>query len=84
MAAIVGESGLPAADRRALTFSDALERDLIAQPAGRRAIGETFDIGWRLLETLPRGDLLRITDTTWKTRDVRAAADVSPLATGPA
>jgi len=84
MAAIVGESGLPAADHRALAFSDAFERDFIAQPAGRRALDETFDIGWRLLETLPRGDLLRIADATWEKRDdVRTGADVSPSAPEP-
>ncbi len=68
MAAIVGESGLPAADRRALTFADAFEREFIAQPGGRRTIAETFDAGWRLLEALPRDDLLRITDATWQAR----------------
>ncbi|MFI5243790.1 MAG: V-type ATP synthase subunit B [Gemmatimonadales bacterium] len=75
MAAIVGESGLPAADRRALTFADAFEREFIAQPGGRRTIGETFDAGWRLLEALPRDDLLRITDATWAARsDARKVA----------
>jgi V/A-type H+-transporting ATPase subunit B len=74
MAAIVGESGLPAADRRALAFTDAFEREFIAQPGGRRTIAETFDAGWRLLETLPRDDLLRITDATWQLRaDARKA-----------
>ncbi|MFI5311707.1 MAG: V-type ATP synthase subunit B [Gemmatimonadales bacterium] len=74
MAAIVGESGLPAADRRALTFADAFEREFIAQPLGRRTIDETFDAGWRLLEALPRDDLLRIGDATWQARaDARKA-----------
>jgi V/A-type H+/Na+-transporting ATPase subunit B len=68
MAAIVSESGLPAADRRALRFADAFEREFIAQPEGRRTIAETFEIGWRLLETLPREDLLRIGDATWDAR----------------
>ncbi len=66
MAAIVGESGLPPADRRALAFSEAFERDFIAQPAGRRTIDETFQAGWTLLETLPRDDLLRISEATWQ------------------
>ncbi|MFI5310904.1 MAG: V-type ATP synthase subunit B [Gemmatimonadales bacterium] len=75
MAAIVGESGLPAADRRALTFADAFEREFIAQPGGRRTIAETFEAGWRLLEALPRDDLLRITDATWAARaDARKVA----------
>jgi V/A-type H+-transporting ATPase subunit B len=65
MAAIVSESGLPQADRRALAFADAFEREFIAQPEGRRTIGDTFGIGWRLLEALPRDDLHRISDATW-------------------
>jgi V/A-type H+-transporting ATPase subunit B len=68
MAAIVSESGLPPADRRALAFADAFEREFIAQPDGRRTIDETFDIGWRLLESLPRDDLYRISEATWARR----------------
>ncbi|MEA3248044.1 MAG: V-type ATP synthase subunit B [Gemmatimonadota bacterium] len=68
MAAIVSESGLPAADRRSLAFADAFEREFIAQPRGRRTIEETFEVGWRLLETLPRDDLFRISDATWAAR----------------
>lgn len=69
MAAIVGESGLPAADQRALQFSDRFEREFIGQPAGRRTIGGTFETGWALLETLPRHDLMRISDATWSARE---------------
>lgn len=72
MAAIVSESGLPPADRRALTFANAFEREFIAQPDGRRTIDETFEAGWRLLETLPRDDLLRIGDATWAARAARS------------
>ena len=76
MAAIVSESGLPAADQRALRFADAFEREFIAQPGGRRTIGETFEVGWRLLESLPREDLLRVGDATWAVRDAaRKAAE---------
>jgi V/A-type H+-transporting ATPase subunit B len=82
MAAIVGESGLPAEDRRALTFTDAFEHDFIAQPAGRRSLAETFDVGWRLLEQLPRSDLLRIADATWETR-VAASAPAADRAPAP-
>ena len=77
MAAIVSESGLPPADRRALAFADAFERDFIAQPKGRRTIDETFAVGWRLLETLPRDDLFRISDATWAAR-AAAVAGATP------
>ena len=69
MAAIVSESGLPPADRRALAFADSFEREFIGQPAGRRTIDETFEVGWRMLEGLPRGDLLRVSAATWAARD---------------
>jgi V/A-type H+-transporting ATPase subunit B len=67
-AAIVGESGLPAADRRALDFADRFEREFVHQGAGRRTIAETIDAGWRLLQTMPREDLTRIPDELWRAR----------------
>jgi V/A-type H+-transporting ATPase subunit B len=68
MAAIVGEAGLAAADRRALAFAERFERELIHQGNDRRPIADTIATGWRLLETLPREDLLRISDKTWAAR----------------
>jgi len=61
-AAIVGESGLPAADRRALAFADAFERIFVHQGAGPRTIMETIAAGWTLLDGLPREDLVRLPD----------------------
>ncbi len=81
MAAIVSESGLPPADQRALGFADALEREFIAQPGGRRTIDETFDVGWRLLDALPRDDLHRISRATYDAHRSAAAmggADTPP------
>jgi V/A-type H+-transporting ATPase subunit B len=71
MAAIVGEAGLAEADRRALSFADRFEREFIHQQS-RRTIADTLEAGWRLLESLPRDDLLRIREATWTDR--RAAA----------
>ncbi len=71
MAAIVGEAGLAPADRRALAFAERFEQDLVRQGAARRPLAETIDIGWRLLEALPREDLLRIADSTWNARHPR-------------
>ena len=68
MAAIVGETGLSDADRRALAFADRLERELVGQD-GRRSLAETIETGWALLASLPRGDLLRIGPATWAARD---------------
>jgi V/A-type H+-transporting ATPase subunit B len=65
MAAVVGEAGLSEADRRSLAFAERFEREFVGQ-ARRRMLAETIAIGWRLLEMLPRDDLLRIGDATWR------------------
>jgi V/A-type H+-transporting ATPase subunit B len=68
MAAIVGEGGLADSDRRGLEFARRFEEEFVAQRARRRTLGETLDEGWRLLETLPREDLTRLSDATWTAR----------------
>ena len=80
MAAIVGESGLPDIDHRALDFADRFEREFVGQPEGRRTIDETFEHGWQLLEALPRDDLVRMSDATLEARRALVAqreADVA-------
>lgn len=62
MVAITGESGLAPADRRALAFAEAFERELVHQGERRRDVRETLETGWRLMERLPREDLTRIPD----------------------
>ncbi len=76
LVAIVGESGLTEADRRALRFADAFERDFVHQGAARRDIGETIARGWALLDRLPADDLLRLGQELLAGRDAarRAAA----------
>ncbi len=69
MAAIVGETGLSPADRRALAFADRFETEFVGQHGARRRIAETVDAGWRLLEGLPREDLVRLSDATWAARE---------------
>jgi V/A-type H+-transporting ATPase subunit B len=64
MAAVVGEAGLGEADRRALGFADRFEREFVQQD-GRRGLADTVALGWRLLEALPRDDLLRIGEASW-------------------
>ncbi len=72
MAAIVGEGGLAPADRRAMAFGERFERELIAQGEARRSLAETLEIGWTLLDTLPREDLLRLSEATWNARHPHA------------
>ncbi|HSB55464.1 MAG TPA: V-type ATP synthase subunit B [Gemmatimonadales bacterium] len=68
MAAIVGEAGLAESDRRSLGFATRFEEEFVRQGGQRRTLTETLAEGWRLLETLPREDLTRISDNTWSAR----------------
>jgi V/A-type H+-transporting ATPase subunit B len=72
LAAIVGDAGLGAADRRAIALGERFEREFVGQGAARRTLAETIEIGWRLVETLPREDLLRIPEEVWASRHARA------------
>jgi len=74
-AAIVGESGLPPADRRALAFTERFEREFLHQGSVRRTIAETLEAGWTLLEALPREDLHRIPEEAWARRAGRAPTE---------
>ena len=67
-AAIVGEAGLSEADRRAAGFANRFESEFLGQGDGRRSFDETFAVGWTLLESMPREELLRIDDETWAAR----------------
>jgi V/A-type H+/Na+-transporting ATPase subunit B len=67
-AAILGEAGLQEPDRRALGFASRFEREFIGQ-SHRRTLEETVQDGWRLLETLPRSDLTRVSEATWERRN---------------
>ncbi|HYW04596.1 MAG TPA: V-type ATP synthase subunit B [Gammaproteobacteria bacterium] len=62
LASVVGEEGLPAADRRYLAFGDAFEQRLLHQERPRSLV-ESMEIGWSLLRELPVGDLVRLSDT---------------------
>jgi len=79
MAAILGESGLPASDRRALAFADRFEREFIAQGKHRRNISDTLKTGWHLLDPLPREDLARLSEATYqRRREASAAPEAAP------
>lgn len=72
MAAIVGREGLTPGDRRALDFVDEFERSFIHQGHVRRALQDTIEMGWSLLDTLPRDELTRISDEAWESRPHRS------------
>lgn len=57
---IVGEHGLPEADRRSLAFADAFEQRFLGQGPARRTLAETLDLGWELLDPFPDSELRRL------------------------
>lgn len=63
-AAIVGETGLDESDRRALRFADRFEKEFVGQGDTRRSLQETLAAGWALLDSIPREELGRISDST--------------------
>lgn len=74
-AAIVGESGLPESDRTALVFAERFEREFVGQGKERRDLEATFELGWRLLESVPRNMLVRLDDETWERRRGEGATE---------
>jgi V/A-type H+-transporting ATPase subunit B len=74
-AGIVGESGLSDHDRRALAFAARFEHELVHQGTARRSLEDTVELGWRLLEELPREDLSRLGEAAWAWRRERAGAE---------
>jgi V/A-type H+-transporting ATPase subunit B len=85
MVAIVGEGGLTPTDRRALAFAESFERELVGQGNERRTLGQTIERGWRLLDGVPREDLLKLSDAQIEERRVQreAAARAQTSKVGP-
>ncbi|MDY4901279.1 MAG: V-type ATP synthase subunit B [Treponema sp.] len=63
LASIIGEEELSELDRLYLKFGNELEDRFFTQGEyENRSIGETLDLGWKLLSILPREELYRIKD----------------------
>jgi V/A-type H+-transporting ATPase subunit B len=61
LALILGEASLSDLDKLYLQFADAYENEYIRQGEFvSRSVVETLDLGWKLLRTIPRGELKRI------------------------
>ncbi|MDR0553700.1 MAG: V-type ATP synthase subunit B [Treponema sp.] len=61
LASIIGEEELSEGDKRYLKFGERFEQDFLTQDeTENRSIDRTLDLGWQVLKTLPRDDLLRI------------------------
>ncbi len=60
--AIVGEAGMSDEDRQVLGFAEAFEREFVGQGSANRTVEESLALGWRLLRTVPRERLVRLSD----------------------
>ncbi|HOA43061.1 MAG TPA: V-type ATP synthase subunit B, partial [Bacillota bacterium] len=61
--AILGEAALTDIDKLYAQFADAFENQYVSQGyETNRSIEDTLDLGWKLLDMLPRGELKRIRD----------------------
>ena len=61
--AILGEAALTDIDKLYAQFADAFENQYVSQGyETNRSIDDTLDLGWKLLDMLPRGELKRIRD----------------------
>jgi V/A-type H+/Na+-transporting ATPase subunit B len=61
LASVMGEQGLPEADRGFLAFGTRFETELLQQ-AGPRTLEESMDAGWKALRGLPRTELTRLSN----------------------
>ena len=61
LAVVLGEASLDKSDKAHLAFADAFEKEFVGQGEyENRSVEESLDIGWRLLELLPRSSLKRV------------------------
>jgi V/A-type H+/Na+-transporting ATPase subunit B len=61
LAAIIGEEELSTLDKSYLHFGERFETEFVSQAEDEdRTIGQTLDLGWRLLTMLPRDELVRV------------------------
>jgi len=64
LASIIGEEELSEVDRRYLNFGDKFEKIFLQQDSREaRTIEETLNIGWKLLEILPKSELTRVKES---------------------
>jgi V/A-type H+-transporting ATPase subunit B len=65
LASVMGEQGLPDADRRFLEFGDRFEEEFVKQ-ANSRTLEESMATGWSVLRGLPHNELARLSDAQIK------------------
>jgi len=63
LAAVIGEEELAPLDKIYLEFGERFEREFLSQGEYEdRSIEETLDIGWKVISTLPKEELYRISE----------------------
>ena len=63
LASVIGEEELTPLDHKYLEFGEAFERQFLSQGFDEdRSIGQTLDLGWKVIAMLPREELHRITE----------------------
>ena len=63
LASVIGEDELSELDKQYVRFGERFEREFICQgDRENRSIEQTLDLGWKLLGTLPRNELGRVSD----------------------
>lgn len=63
LALVLGESALTETDRKYLKFADDFEKRFVAQKYEEdRSIEQTLDLGWELINILPREEMKRLKD----------------------
>ncbi len=63
LAAVIGEEELSELDKKYIKFGNKFEMEFLSQGEDEnRSIDETLDLGWKILKTLPRNELLRINE----------------------
>src|SRR5512137_1630262 len=65
LASVMGEQGLPEADRRFLEFGTRFEEQFVNQAASR-TLEESMQAGWDVLRGLPHNELARLSDAQIK------------------
>jgi V/A-type H+-transporting ATPase subunit B len=61
LASVMGEQGLPEADRRFLAFAERFERRFVHQERAL-TLEESLESGWAVLRDLPHGELTRLSN----------------------
>ena len=63
LAAVIGEEELTPLDKIYLEFGERFEREFLSQGENEdRSIAETLDLGWKVVSTLPKEELYRISE----------------------